>query len=590
MAAKNSQVTWRAQARRALSYARPYAGTIAVILALTLLGAGLNAIEPLVLKYVFDELSVGGASRTLLTGVVGLVALGLGRQAATGVSNWLTWRVRLGVQYGLLEATVGRIHSLPLTFHEEESVGGIMTKLDRGINGFVGALTEIAFNVIPTLVYLALSLAFMVRMDWRLSVAVLVFTPLPALIGVWAADEQTQRERLLLDRWARIYARFNEVLSGITTVKSFAMEDEERRRFLGGVDAANDVVIRGVGVDTRVDAAKNVVAMLARVAAVGVGGWLVLEGDITVGTLVAFLGYVSGLFGPVQGLTTIYQTLRKASVSLTTIFSILDAQDHLSDAPEAREVRGLGGDIVFEGVHFGYRDEKPVLRGIDLHIHTGESVALVGPSGAGKTTLIALVQRLYDPTAGSIRVDGLDLRTLKQRSLRGQIGVVLQETLLFDDTVLNNIAYGRPGASRRRIEQAARAANAHDFIRQLPNGYATPVGERGSRLSAGQRQRIAIARALLKDPPILILDEATSALDAESEGLVQEALDRLVQGRTTLIIAHRLSTVVGADRIIVLRDGRIREAGSHEELMQSGGYYASLVRRQTDRLLVADAA
>lgn len=590
MAGEKSRAGWRTQARRALSFARPYSAGIAVILALTLLGAGLNAVEPLVLKYVVDELSVGGPLRSLLTGVVGLLALGLGREAASGVSNWLTWRVRLGVEYGLLDATVGRLHSLPLTYHDDESVGAIMTKLDRGINGFVGALAEIAFNVIPTLVYLALSVVFMARMDWRLSLVVLVFTPLPALIGIWAADEQTQREQVLLDRWARIYSRFNEVLSGITTVKSFAMENTEKRRFLRGVSAANGVVIRGVGLDTGVSAAKNLVAMLARIAAIGVGGWLVLRGEITVGTLVAFLGYVTGLFGPVQGLTTIYQTVRRASVSLETIFSILDAQDHLGDAPDAREVRRLKGDLTFERVHFAYRDEQPVLCGIDLHVRAGECVALVGPSGAGKSTLMALVQRLYDPTAGTIRVDGMDLRTLKQQSLRSRIGVVLQDGLLFDDTVLNNIAYGRPAASRRRLEQAARAANAHDFIMRLPQGYATRVGERGSRLSAGQRQRIAIARALLKDPPILILDEATSALDAESEALVQEALDRLVRGRTTLIIAHRLATVVGADRIMVLRDGRFLESGTHQELMGRGGYYASLVSRQTRRLRVIDAA
>src|SRR5690606_3643256 len=339
--------------------------------------------------------------------------------------------------------------------------------------------------------------------------------------------------------------------------KSFTMEEEEKQRFLREVGRANTVVIRGVGRDTGVGAAKNAAALLARIAAVGVGGYLVLRGEVTLGTLLAFLGYIGGLFGPVQGLTTIYQTLRTASVSLDTIFELLDTEDSLSDAPDAVDLHSLRGEVQFDGVSFSYPDGTLVLDGVDLHVRPGEVIALVGPSGAGKTTMMALLQRLYDPTSGVIRVDGMDLRRLKQRSLRRHIGAVLQDALLFNDSVRNNIAYGRPGASQQEIEAAARAANAHEFIMRLPQGYDTNVGERGCNLSGGERQRVAIARALLKDPPILVLDEATSALDAESEALVQEALARLIRGRTTFIIAHRLSTVLCADRILVLRNGRI---------------------------------
>jgi ATP-binding cassette, subfamily B, bacterial len=285
-------------------------------------------------------------------------------------------------------------------------------------------------------------------------------------------------------------------------------------------------------------------------------------------------------------LTTIYQTLQKAEVSLDEIFGILDVQEHLGDAPGARELNGVQGQVSFEGVKFRYdAKERPILDGIDVEVQPGETLAIVGPSGSGKTTMMALLMRFYDPREGVIRLDGQDLRTLKQRSLRRKIGTVLQDPLLFNDTVRNNIAYGRPEASLAQVEQAARAANAHTLICRLPEGYESILGERGNRLSVGERQRVAIARALLKDPPILVLDEATSSLDAESETLVQEALDRLMKGRTTFVIAHRLATVVHADRIIVLKNGRINESGTHDELMRRQGYYASLVEQQTRGLI-----
>jgi ATP-binding cassette, subfamily B, bacterial len=581
--------SWRKQVGRALLFIQPNRGMILIVMGLTLAAAGFEAVEPLILKYLFDKLGTGIES-ALIIGIGGLFTIGLFREVISGFSNWLTWKVRLKLNYRLLEATIGRLHSLPLTYHREESVGGIMTKLDRGINGFVEALAEIAFNILPGLTYLILSIILMFQLDWRLSLVILFFAPLPALIGMWAAAEQTRRERTLMDRWTKIFSRLNEVLSGILTVKSFTMEEREKARFLSDVGGANEVVSRGIGTDSKVGAIKNIVAMAARISAIGFGGHLVLRGEVTIGTLIAFLGYIGGLFGPVQGLTGVYQTLRKATVSLDTVFSILDAQDSLVDSPDARTVTCIRGDVVFDRVTFGYHKDNPVIRNVSLHIKPGESVALVGPSGAGKSTMMAMIQRLYDPISGAISIDGMDVRNLKQQSLRKQIGVVLQDALLFNDTIANNIAYGRPSASRQEIEEVAKAANAHAFIMNLPGGYDAPAGERGSRLSGGERQRISIARALLKDPPILILDEATSSLDAESEALVQEALARLIRGRTTFIIAHRLSTVVGADRIFVLKDGTICEMGTHLELMSKRGYYASLVQRQTSGLLRGSAA
>jgi ATP-binding cassette, subfamily B, bacterial len=399
-----------------------------------------------------------------------------------------------------------------------------------------------------------------------------------------------RRECALLDRWVGIYSRFNEVLSGLLIVRSNTMEEVEKDRFLSKVAEANRLVIRGVATDTGYGATSNLVIAVARLASIAFGAYLAIRGEVTVGTVVAFLGYVGGLFGPVQGLSGIYQTLARASVSLDEIYNILDVQEYLGDSPDAMELTHVRGEVEFENVHFAYEQSgRPLLDGIDLRVGAGESVAIVGPSGSGKTTLMALLMRFYDPIDGVIRIDGHDLRTLKQSSVRRNIGVVLQDPLLFNDTIRANISYARPDASMAEVEAAARTANAHEMILRLPGGYDAIVGERGGLLSVGERQRITIARAILKDPRILVLDEATSSLDAESEAAVQSAIEALMQARTTFIIAHRLSTVVNADRIIVLREGRIVESGPHSELLRGNGYYASLVRRQHHGLIPNDS-
>jgi ATP-binding cassette subfamily B protein len=574
----------------AVRFAFPQRHAIGFIIALMLAVAAINAFEPLILKLIFDELAADRRFEALIMGLAGLVGFALMRELMDGLANWLTWRTRIGLQYALLEATVGKLHKMPLRIQRSEGIGAIMTRLDRSIQGFTAAVSLILFNILPALIFLSIAVWIMLRLDWRLGIVVLVFAPLPALIAARAAPEQTRRERSLLDRWAHIYSRFNEVLSGIVTVRSFAMEDAEKKRFLRDVAAANQVVIQGVARDTGYGAASNLTIALARIWVIGFGAFLALKGDITVGTVVAFLGYVGGLFGPVQGLSGIYQNLRKASVSLDEIFGILNVQEHLGDSPDATEIADVKGEVAFENVHFRYEQAgRPLLAGVSVAVRQGETIAIVGPSGAGKTTLMALLMRFYDPQEGRVLLDGRDLRTIKQSSVRRNIGVVLQDALLFNDTVRANIAYGRPEATDTEIEAAARAANAHEFIARLPDGYDTQVGERGSLLSVGERQRITIARALLKNPPILVLDEATSSLDVESEEAVQGAVEELMRGRTTFVIAHRLSTVVNADRIIVLRDGRIEESGTHLQLMRLAGYYASLVHRQRRGLIPNDA-
>jgi ATP-binding cassette subfamily B protein len=550
--------------------------------------AVIGAVQPLVMKHIFDQLGEGGTVEALMWGLGTLIGLALVSEAFGGISNWFTWRTRIGIQYSLLEESVDSLQRLPSSFCSDEGTGAVLTRLQKGIDGFVNAVSQISFQLLPALAYLVFAAVAMVELDWRLFLVVMAFVPLPAILSAWAAPTQTMRERKLLDKWATIYGRFNEVLRSLNLVRSFAMEDREKKRFLSHVDDANEVVVRGVGFDTSVGVASNLIVTGARISAVGVGAWLAMQGEVTVGTLVAFMGYIQGLFGPVQGLTGVHETVRKAGAAVDEVFAILDGEDPVPDSPDAIDPGPLKGEVTFENVHFCYEEgAEMVLEGIDLHVNAGETIALVGPSGAGKTTMMKLLQRFHDPVDGAIRLDGHDLRDLEQRGVRRQMGMVLQDSMLFRDSIANNIAYGRPDATREQIVEAATAAHAHDFITSLSDGYESLIGEGGSRLSAGECQRISIARALIKNPPLMVLDEATSALDAESEAVVQRAFDRLLEDRTAFIIAHRLSTVVRADRILVLRDGTIAECGTHQELMAAGGYYAHLVEQQTGHIRLA---
>jgi ATP-binding cassette subfamily B protein len=366
----------------------------------------------------------------------------------------------------------------------------------------------------------------------------------------------------------KVSSRFNEVLSSIVTVRSFAMEDNEKMRFMHNVTRANGKVKKGVYFDSLIGSGQKFITVLARIAALGAGAYLIMSHEMTIGTLVAFLTYITALFGPVNSLTNTYRVLKNASVSLEHIFGILDNQEFIGDKPDAKELSNTKGEIRFENVNFRYKNSQwYLLNDLNFRINPGQSVAIVGPSGSGKSTIISLIQRFYDPEEGAIYIDGTDLRDIRQKSLRNSIGIVLQEPLLFNESIRNNIAYGKKDATLEEIMEAAKIANIHDRIMDMPEGYMSVAGERGSNLSLGERQRVAIARAVLLNPPILILDEATASLDLEVEASVQKAIEKLSKNRTTITIAHRLSTIVKSDVIMVLKGGKIIESGTHLDLM-----------------------
>ena len=472
------------------------------------------------------------------------------------------------------------ITRLSHSFFQQNQSGGIVSRLMSDIalaQNFVGsAMTAIWMDLASCVFYIWL----MFSMDRPLATAALAVFPFYIALMKTFGRRAKSTTKAVQEKIAEFSGDVQERVAGIHVVKSFAAEKRETNSFFHGARGLYDLTMRGVQITALSNSLTQWLTNTATLMLIWYGGYRVLHGETSTGTVIAFILLVKELYMPLNRISEMNTILHNSLAAIDRVFEVFDIKPDVEEKPEAKKLSRAEGSIHLQNVTFGYDGGAPVLSEINLHIQPGEVVALVGPSGAGKSTLVQLIPRFFDPQSGQILLDGTDLRDANLRSLRSQIGVVAQETLLFSGSVRENLLYGKPGASDEEIERAARAAHAHEFLEKLPDGYHTQLGERGAKLSGGQKQRIAIARAFLCDPRILILDEATSALDSESEALIQKALAKLMQGRTNIVIAHRLSTILGADRIAVMQNGRIIECAPHRELLTRCPLYANLYNTQ----------
>ncbi|WP_137818853.1 ABC transporter ATP-binding protein/permease [Pseudomonas sp. 2FG] len=561
-----------------LPYLRPYAGRIALALALIFAAKLVNLYVPIALKQIVDGLNVEPSLLMLPVGL--LLAYGASR---IGVSLFgelrqvVFARVMARASRQITLKVFRHLHGLSLKFHLARRTGGVARDVERGGSAISDLLDWTLYTIVPTLLEVLLVTVVLVwAYDWGFAFITLG-TLLAYSLWTFAVTEwRTRFYRAAVEADTRANERAVDSLLNYETVKYFNNEAHEAARYDDNlrhlenarVKATKSLALLNLGQTLVV--ALGVTAMMWRAAAG------VVAGELTIGDLVLVNAYLLQLSAPLFVLGMMYREVKQALTNMERLFGLLDQRQDVQDAPAAKPLASSRPRVRFENVYFGYDPRREILHGVDFEIPPGGTLAVVGRSGSGKSTLARLLYRFYDVDGGHIRIDGQDLRELTQASLRGAIGIVPQDTVLFNDSIYYNIRYGRPEASREEIEAAARAAHIHEFILRLPDGYATEVGERGLKLSGGEKQRVAIARALLKNPAILIFDEATSALDSKSEKAIQAALERIQVGRTTLVIAHRLSTVMAADRILVLDAGRIIESGSHRELLEAGGSYAQM--------------
>lgn len=614
---KKPDLTWPL-IKRVFTYARPYRWQLLATLLVITSSAGLRLLNPLIMREMIDKTIPEGNLKRLVLLAVTLLLVALVNGALNVYNRRLSALVGEGVIRDLRVALYAHLQRMSLRFFTNTKLGELMSRLNNDVVGAQNAVTNTMVSLISNLVQVITVLVVMLTLEWRLTLISLVVAPLFILVSRQLSTRLRDIVRKQLEANASMNAMMNETLNigGAILVKIFGRRQQEVERFSRRANQVKDNGIRRAQTGSVFMAISGLLVAVGTSLVYGLGGYFVITGVFTIGTVVAFSAYLVNLFNSIQGLANAPVDFASSIVSFERVFEVIDLPVEIVENSGASELKDVKGEIVFDDVSFAYQvgdekllsdvhrygsmdsivtalsDDEPepeerrsqargnALEHISFHVTPGQLVALVGPSGAGKTTLTYLIPRLYDPSSGRILIDGCDLREVTLESLTRQIGMVTQETYLFHDTIRTNLLYSKLDATQAELEEACKAANIHNFIRDLPEGYDTVVGERGYRLSGGEKQRLSLARVILKDPRILVLDEATSSLDSESEALIQEALKRVMHKRTSIVIAHRLSTILAADLILVIDRGRVVEQGTHAQLLEENGLYATLYKTQ----------